>query len=258
MITPNELFEKSNKLFNKVITAVLKEEGDFHLIIPSNKKLSGTSFNELKASLLPLYQHSKQAKGKGYTIEWKEKTVDGTKQKIPAKIFFETLNDYLHYTKRVKDYEAIINAFEKLTSAFPLMSDWAKANVSFLLSEAEKMDNLIKVCTYFHSNKPPHNLYLRELPIEVHSKFIEDNSAALKRILDILLPADWVNKNETDFSNRYYIKKPNIYTQIRILDDNLKPVIGYDELALTLDDSALLNWQPEKVFIIENRACFIS
>lgn len=258
MITPNELFEKSDKLFNKVITAVLQEENIFPLVIPSNKKLSGTNFSELKASLVPLYQHSKQAKGKGYTIEWKEKAVDGTKQKIPSKIVFETLDDYLFYTKRIKDYEAINNVFEKLTSSFSFLSGWAKENVSFLLTQAERMDDFIKVCNYFHNNKPPHKLYLRELPIEVHSKFIEDNSAALKRILDVLLPVEWINKSETDFSSRYYIKKPNIYAQIRVLDDTLKSVIGYDELALTLDDSALLNWQPEKVFIIENRACFLS
>lgn len=258
MITPNELFEKSDKLFDKVITAVLKQEDIFPLVIPSNKKLSGTNFSQLKAAIIPLYQQSKQVKGQGYTIEWKEKIVDGTKQKIPFKIFFETLDDYLLYTKRTKDYEAINNAFDKVTTSFKGILNWVKENVVFLLNHADKIDDLIKVCIYFCNTKPPHNLYLRELPIEVHSKFIEDNTAALKKILDVVLPADWVDKSETDFSNRYYIKKPNIYTQIRILDDTLKPVVGYEELALTLDDSALLNWQPERVFIVENRACFLS
>lgn len=258
MITPNELFEKSDKLFDKVITAVLKQEDIFPLVIPSNKKLSGTNFNQLKAAIIPLYQQSKQVKGKGYTIEWREKIVEGTKQKIPSKIFFESLDDYLFYTKRIKDFEAINNAFDKIITSFSSLSDWSKKNAIFLLNQADRIEDLIKVCIYFYSNKPPHNLYLRELPIEVHSKFIEDNSAALKKLLDVLLPADWINKNETDFSSRYYIKKPNIYAQIRILDESLKSVIGYDELALTLDDSALLNWQPEKVFIIENRACFLS
>lgn len=258
MITPNELFEKSDKLFDKVITAVLKQEDIFPLVIPANKKLAGTNYSQLKAAIIPLYQQSKQVKGKGYTIEWKEKTVDGTKQKIPSKIFFEGLGDYLFYTKRIKDYEAINNAFDKITTSFSSLSDWSKENAIFLLNQADRIEDLIKVCIYFFNNRPPHNLYLRELPIEVHSKFIEDNNAALKKLLDVLLPADWINKNETDFSTRYYIKKPNIYAQIRILDESLKSVIGYDELALTLDDSALLNWQPEKVFIIENRACFLS
>lgn len=101
-------------------------------------------------------------------------------------------------------------------------------------------------------------MYLRELPIEVHSKFIEDNTAALKKLLDNILPQDWINKSETDFSGRYLVKRPNVYAQIRLLDDSLKHIIGFDELALTIDDSALLNWQPEKVFIIENKACFLS
>lgn len=258
MITPNELFEKSDKLFFKVVSAVLKEQDIFPLTIPSNKKLSGTNFSELKAAIVPLYQQSKQVKGKGYTIQWKEKVVDGTRQKIPAKIFFESFDDYLFYTKRATHYEAISNAFTSLTTSFKSLSTWAQENVTFLLNQADKIDDLIKVCIYFCNNKPPHNLYVRELPIEVHSKFVEDNSAALKKMLDVVLPADWIKKSETDFSSRYYIKKPNIYTQIRILDESLKQIIGYDELALTLEDSALLNWKPERVFIVENRACFLS
>jgi hypothetical protein len=120
------------------------------------------------------------------------------------------------------------------------------------------MEDLVRVCKYFHQNKPPHNLYIRELPVEVHSKFIEDNSGQLRKLLDILLPIDWINNSETDFCSRYYVKKPAVYAQIRVLDDVLKPSVGFDELALTLDDSALLDWKPSKVFIIENKACFLS
>lgn len=258
MITPKELFEKSEKQFLKTVSAMLKGEKTFPLIISSNKKISGTNFSELKDAILPLYQYSKEVKGKGYSVDWKEKAIDGTKQKIPAKIYFESFPDFLFYTKRTADYSAINNAFNLLTASFPTLSDWAKNNVPFLLNEADNLSDLIKVCNYFSKNKPPHNLYLRELPIEVHSKFIEDNTTALKKLLDILLLPDWINKTETDFSGRYFIKKPNVYAQIRILDESLKHAVGFHELALTIDDSALLNWQPEKVFIIENRACFLS
>lgn len=258
MITPKELYDKSEKLFYKVVASVLNQQDIFPLVIPANKKLLGTNYSELITAVVPLYQQSKQAKGKGYSIDWKEKTVEGTKQKIPSRIFFESLEDYLIYTKKQVEYSALSDSFQALITAFPELKDWAINNISFIHVQAENMQGLIKVCTYFKINKPPHNLYLRELPIRVHSKFIEDNSTALKRVLDVLLPADWINKTETDFSSRYFVKKPNIYAQIRILDDSLKPAIGYDELALTLDDSALLNWEPEKVFIIENRACFLS
>lgn len=258
MITPKELFEKSGKLFFKTVRAVLKDEQVFPLVIPANKHVSATGFSDLKAAIVPLYQQSKQAKGKGYTIEWKEKRIEGTKQKLPAKIYFETLKDYLFYTKREIDYRSIQSAFGSLTVAFPNLSEWAKDNVNFLLSYSTLLDDLIKVCQYFNQNEPPHLLYLRELPIAVHSKFIEDYTTPIKKLLDELLPPDWINKNETDFLGRYFIKKPNVYAQIRILDEQLKHAVGFDELALTIDDSALLQWQPDKVFIIENRACFLS
>lgn len=258
MITLKELFQKSDKQFFKIVKAILNGEVVFPLSISANKSISGTNFSELKAAIVPLYQQSKEVKGKGYSVEWILKTIDGTKQKLPAKIYFETLDDYLFYTNRIADYSAIEKAFHLLTESFPALTQWAKDNSPFLLLQFANMQDLIKVCRYFYQNNPPHNLYLRELPIEVHSKFIEDNTAALKKLLDNILPLDWINKTETDFSGRYLVKKPTVYAQIRLLDDSLKHIIGFDELALTIDDSALLNWQPEKVFIIENKACFLS
>ncbi|HMO60773.1 MAG: Wadjet anti-phage system protein JetD domain-containing protein [Chitinophagaceae bacterium] len=258
MITPKELLEKSEKLFNKVITAILNEQNIFPLSLPANKKLSGTNFNELKAAIVPLYQHSKEVKGKGYSVEWRDKIIEGTKQKLPAKIYFETSEDFFYFTKKEKDYTNIQQSLRLLIDEFPELADWAKNNASFLLSQSESILELIKVCKYFKDNRPPHNLYLRELPIEVDSKFIENNLAALKRLLDIILPPGWFDPNAADFLDRYYIKRPNVYTQIRILDEDLKPVIGFDELALTIDDSASLSWKPQRVFIIENKACFLS
>ncbi len=258
MITPRDLKNKADKLFFKIVNAELKGESFFPLFIPSNKKIEGTNFSELKDALLPLYQQSKQAQGKGYTIDWKEKVIEGSKQKIPSKIYFESLDDYLFYVKRYKDYEAITKSVTSLIDAFPTVKEWAYANSPFLLNYSATMEDLIKVCKFFVKNRPPYNLFLRELPIEIHSKFIEYNFAPLRKLLDVLLPPEWVNATESDFLNRYNIKRPTVFAQIRLLDDSFKAAVGFDEFALTLDDCATLNWQPQKVFIIENRACFLS
>jgi hypothetical protein len=258
MITPNELFEKSNKLFNRVVRAVLQGEAIFPLTIPSNKILRKTNFSDLKASILPLYQQSKQARGKGYSIDWKEKSIDGTKQKIPDKIYFETFEDFLAFTKRTQDYETIQSSLAVLKRDLPELSKWASDNIDFLLANADKLKDLLTVCIYFKQNEPPHGLFLRELPIEVHSKFIEDNTASLRKLLDVILPPHWIKSSEFDFLARYGIKKASVYAQIRILDDVFRSTIGFDELSLTLEDSGLLKWKPAKVFIIENKACFLS
>lgn len=258
MITPQELLDKSDKHFFKIAVAALKDESPFPLVIPSDKKIQDTGFNNLHSAIVPLYNHSKDKKGKGYTIVWKTKNIQGTQQKVPAKIYYETLEDYLFFTKREKDFLNIKEAYELIATSFPLNAAWVKEAPAFLLTHAAIMPDLLKVVRYFFDHTPPHLLYLRELPIQVHTKFIEDNTKPLKKMLDMMLPAHKINFEEKDFSGRYQIKRPNIYTQVRVLDDSLKSTLGYHELALTIDDAAQLTWRPDKVFIIENGACFRS
>lgn len=258
MITPKEIREKCDKAFYKVVSSELKGQSLFPWTIPSNKQIAGTNYNEWKADLLPLHEHSKDVKGFGYTVDWRIKSIDGSKQSVPSKIYFETFEDYLQFCKKVSDYKKIEKARHLLLYRFPIIEFWVNNNPSVLLESAEQWEDLIKVCSFFVSHPPPHPYYIRELPIEVHSKFIEQNSGLLRKLLDILLPSDWVNSAETEFASRYFLKKVNVYTQIRILDDELQPFLGYDECSLSLDDAAWLKWTPEKVFIIENQICFIT
>lgn len=258
MITPKELRSKAEKSFYKIVAAELAGNTMFPLPIKSNKEISGNNFSDLKTDILPLYQHSKAVRQKSYSVDWKTKKIGGSLQSVPARIYFETLEDYLYFTGKADDYNKITNARALILDAFPVLRQWADTNASTLLALDESWVDLLKVCRYLSMHEPPHNYYLRELPIEVHSKFIEQHTVILKKLLDILLPPHWINQGESDFSSRYKLKKVQVYTQIRILDEELKPYLGYDECHLTLDDAAWLKWTPGKVFIIENKACFLS
>jgi hypothetical protein len=258
MITPKELLGKVERQFYRIVSSNLKGEEIFPWTIPSNKQITGNNYSDWKNDIVPLHQNSKVAKGKGYSVEWKDKTINGSKQSIPAKIYFETFEDYLYFIGKVEDYRKIKQSYEIIVAAFPELTEWAQANPSLVLLAHDLWINLIKVCQYFRANKPPHAFYLRDLPIEVHSKFIEQNVPLLRKLLDILLPPEWVNHQETDFASRYGVKRVNVYAQIRILDDDLKPLLGYDEVALTLDDAAWLQWMPENVFIVENQICYLT
>lgn len=258
MITPKELRLKAEKSFYRIVAAEFAGNTMFPFPIKSDKQVSGNSFNALKNDLIPLYQHSKAVKPKSYSVDWKTRKIDGSPQSVPAKIYFETLEDYLDFTGKVDDYQKISKARALILDAFPSLREWTDANPSTLLSFFESWEDIIKICRYFTAHEPPHPYYVRELPIEVHSKFIEQHTSILKKLLDMLLPQRSITEDESDFSIRYKLKKVQVYTQIRILDDQLKPYLGYDECHLTLDDAAWLKWTPEKVFIIENQACFLS
>lgn len=256
MITPKELQAKTEKAFFKVVSAHLRGENLFPWTVPSNKQISGTNYNELKADLLPLHQQSKKAKGKGYTVKWKPKLVNGAKQSIPSKIYYETLEDFLFFIDRTADYKKIETANDLIVKTFPGLKEWAANNPAIMLEHSDQWKELLSVCTYFVQHPPPHPFFIRELPIPIHSKFIEQNAALLRKMLDLLLPLDWINSEENDFASRFGLKKLSVYTQIRILDEALKSHLGYDECSLTLDDAGWLKWAPQKVFIIENQTCF--
>lgn len=258
MITPVELRAKAEKMFTKIISSTLRGENGFPLIIPGNKQVIGSNFSDWKNDIVPLYEQSKAAKGKGFTVDLKDKIINGSKQSVPAKIYFETLDDYLFFVKKEKEYKQIYSAKQQIVNIFPSLELWANDNPTLLLQNFSLWNDLLLVCHYFTVNQPPHPYYIRELPIQVHTKFIEDNSKLLKKLLDLLLADDKKKSVSNDFSERYFLKKISIYTQIRILDDELKPHLGYDECSLTLEDAAWLSWVPENVFIIENQACFLS
>ncbi|PQJ08923.1 hypothetical protein CJD36_021915 [Flavipsychrobacter stenotrophus] len=258
MITPKEIRQKAEKSFFKIVSSQLRSESLFPWVIPSNKQITGNNYSDWKNDLLPLFQQSKQVKPKGYTVIWKEKKINGSVQSVPSKIYFDNLDDFLFFIDKEGDYKKIIDAKERIVAEFPNIEGWVNDNPSILLEFFEVWDDLIKVCKYFVAHSSPYNYYIRELPIEVHSKFIEQSSGLLTKLLDRLLPDEQVNRRATDFATRYGLKKANIYTQIRILDEELKSSLGYDECSLTLEDAAWLRWLPEKVFIIENQVCYLT
>lgn len=258
MITPKELLAKANKIFYKIVSASLKAESKFPLLMPSNKQVTGSNFSDWKNDLVPLYQHSKAVKAKGYSVEWKDKIINGSKQSVPIKIYFDTVEDFLYFIGKENEFQNILSAKKQIIEKFPSLEQWVNDNPDILLSNYADLNDIIKVCNYFVSNPPPHPYYIRELPVEVHSKFIEQNSNLLKKLLDLLLPDDKKNITFNSFSERYLLRKVSIYTQIRILDDGLKTHLGFDECSLTLEDAAWLSWLPENVFIIENQICFLT
>ena len=258
MITPKELREKADKMFFRVLSAQFNGEDIFPLTMPSNKKISGNTFSDYSNDLVPLYQQSKQAKGRGYSVDWVDRTINATKQSIPTRIYFENLQDFLSFTQREKAYRNISANRQRILEEFPKLQEWTNNNTATLLKHIDQWEDILIVCNYFVSHVPPHPYFIRELPLPVHSKFIEQNIGILKLMLDMLLTSDAINVEKSDFAGRYRLKKVSAYTQIRVLDEKLKPYLGYDECTLPIDDAAWLEWLPDKVFIVENQICYLT
>ncbi len=102
----------------------------------------------------------------------------------------------------------------------PELSAWVEANPLQVIKYQGHWYGLLSVCEYFKAHPHP-NLYIRELPIPVHTKFIEEHTGILRQLLDCLLPAQLINEAEAHFPRRYGLRYDEPLVRFRLLDPTL-------------------------------------
>jgi len=118
-------------------------------------------------------------------------------------------------------------------------------------------DDIIKVCQYFIGTPRP-NLYLRQLPIPVHTKFIEEHSALLQSLLDFLIPDHIRNKEQKKFAERYFLNHDEPLIRIRILDEKLAVYNNIMDISFRLSDFEQIDLNCEIVLVTENKMNFLT
>ncbi|MFK7906897.1 MAG: Wadjet anti-phage system protein JetD domain-containing protein, partial [Chitinophagales bacterium] len=117
----------------------------------------------------------------------------------------------------------------------------------------------LKVCHFFMEHPQP-NLYIRQLPIAVHTKFMEQHTGILKNLLDEVLEEWAIKYHTTRFEERYYLKYDEATIRLRILDASMMSDFPDYVTDLTLPLSELQQLQTEayRVFVVENKQTFLA
>ena len=255
MITLNELKNKANRQYEKVLKSYFSEEDLFPMVIPSSKRLEKSQgveyiFEQQKELLL----HSKNKIGFGYWLTLKENPKTG--QSEISKITFETKLDFLQFIDKVPDFQRFTNTVDLILGEILVLKELLEKSPKIVNEYGDDWGDLLKVCYYFLQNPQP-NLYVRSLAINVSTKFIETHQGILKTLLDYLIPA-YIKTEEINFFKRYHlqIEEPNI--KIRFLDDSLRLHPNLSYLSVWQSEFRGLNLQCEKIYIIENLTTFLS
>lgn len=75
------------------------------------------------------------------------------------------------------------------------------------------------MCIFF-KNCPKPNLYIRELRISVHTKFIESNQSIIAELLEIIIGTH-INQSEKEFEKRFNLKYREPLVRFKILDKSI-------------------------------------
>lgn len=253
MISPDEIKLKSERKYLAYLRSVIRGENIFPLTIMGNKKPSN-SLQEFRDEISSLIDSSKEKKGYGYSITFeKRKTRTYGTQSFPTSIYFDCENDYLKYLKKREDVDKFKSTIELIVSQFSELLDWIEKYPNKVIDNLGKWDEILKVCKYFKQNPKP-ELYIRELPIEVHTKFIENNKPVIKELLDIVIQKS-INNSESVFEKRFNLKYSEPLIRFKILDSNIanEYFSGLSDISIPVSQFCNMKLPIEKVIIVENK-----
>jgi hypothetical protein len=208
----------------------------------------------MRKELAEVIEYSKERKGFGYSITYKQiNTRQHGPQSLPEEIGFQTETDFLKYLHKEKEVANFRNNIHTILSQFSELKEWISKYPMKVIENEAKWNDLLKVCDYFKSNPKP-NLYIRELPVQVHTKFIETNKGIIKELLDILIQ-DSVNQKEKEFEKRFNLKYAEPLVRFRVLDNGIAQTCfsGVNDLSIPISQFEKSNLPINKVFVVENK-----
>lgn len=260
MITPQAITQKAQRSYLPFLRSKLTGDSFFPLVIPFGKPAASVAYVELKNWVAELLAQAKPTIGYGYTVELETRTTRlYGEQSLPARILIETEQDFLRLLGKQREAARFDAMVELTRQQIPHLLDWLARYPQRLVENLAIWPDLLQVCTYFLENPRP-GLYLRELPIAVHTKFIEENSPILRHLLDLLLPADAIQAEETTFERRFFLRYDEPLLRVRLLDPALQAALQWPatDLSLPFSQATTLPLAGKRVIITENKMNFLT
>lgn len=263
MITPTEIVRRAEKKYRAVLRAWLKNDltAIFPLEFPVGRLPADLA--RRRQGIEQLRQASKTETGAGYELIWETtKRRQLGHQTEPKRVIIAQLDDFLTLIRKRAEFNRFAADVQHIRHRLPALDLVLSSRPQWVIANHGQWDDLLTVCEYFIRTPRP-NLYIRELPIAVHTKFIEQNQNILRHLLDSLLPAETLETETSEFCQRFGLKNSPAPLRLRLLDGQLaaRYNLGLDDLSLPVEQAAHLlssHVQPRHVIIVENLMTFLT
>lgn len=261
MITPEGIKRQAERKYLSFLRADVLGETFFPLELRFRKAKASDDYLELRDWVRELLAGSKAERSFGYEVVLEERELRRYgRQSLPVKIMIETEVDYLRLIGKVEEFSQWQTAISHTLTNLPQLKEWLAQYPQRVLPYTHIWDDLLAVCTYFVANPKPY-LYLRELPVQVHTKFIEENQAILRHLFDALLSPEAVAYEENQFERRFGLRYDEPQIRMRLLDEVLRQELSWPaaDLSLTLSDcKRLAGMNGRTILIVENKMTFLT
>lgn len=258
MITPEEITQKVQRGYGAFLQSWLRGEPYIPLSFPVGKLPD--EFVPLRATVKLLQGHSKTILGYGYTIEWQHYQKRSLKnQTLPVRIILETAADFLRLIDKEDEFLHFQQAVAMIREQVPQLETWVVNFPKKVIEYNNDWVELLTVCRYFLKHPRP-GLYIRELPLNVHTKYIEGHTGILRELLEQILPTEAVVLVAPTFQQRFGLREEEPIIHVRFLDNQLerKYAIPLNDIYVPRSQFAKLDLRSQQCIITENKMTFLT
>ena len=257
MITEGDIRKKAGNRYLSALKAELAGVNPFPLVLNGTGIGLKIPFRERIKGIEALKKGMKSSGSPGYTLNLEEKnTRTEGRQSVLKSVSFDSGEDFYSYLGLWDETEALFQDAVLIREAVPELEEWILRSPRQIVRAAGQWEAILGVLVYFR-DREIEGLYLREVPLELPTKFAERNEALLRELLDIVLPEERINRNESDISLRYGLRKDRDFRFRIICDPADRSFAPFRDLAVLPEELAL--WKPSSpvVLIIENKLSFL-
>jgi hypothetical protein len=259
LITPDEIRQKAARLYLPFLSSWLQGEEFFPRYFAVGEL--PTEYIHLRDSVRRLLASSKEQRGYGYMVEGQVRKMHSHgAQTLPKRIGIETAQDFLWLIGKEAEFQQFQQDAALIRERLPQLEACMVQHPQRIVEQHGVWPDLLAVCAYFLEHPRP-DLYLRELPIPVHTKFIEQHRGIVRELLEQILPPETIEREASTFEQRFGLRIDEPLVRVRLLDEQL-----HKRYALSLDDlsipcsqfAALESLRGQQCFVTENKMTFLT
>lgn len=256
-MTAAELKAKAASRYGGALKKILLGENPFPLPIPYKRPARGGDPAALIRLKKFLRGESKTENGFGPTIEFEmartRKFGDGL---LAGAIAFDSLDDLTRYIGKKAEAARVLAHAAIVTDAYPEARPWTGSQIRRLSEhDALTWQGIVQAVRYFRQHPKPW-IYPREVPLGLHTKFLENHHTAIIDLLRSIAP-EVLNETYTNWQDRLGLRSSSDMIEGRFLDASIAPHLPQHMLAPVKEWNRCV-FNPSWVLITENRTTLLT
>jgi hypothetical protein len=253
------LRHKAERKFQEALKASLHRRTDFFpLRIPYPRPKSTEDRKALLAKIEAIKVGSKEVIGQGYTVEWVEiNTRKHGRNQFPGAVSFACETDFFGYLGKIQEVETARFSYELVIKTIPALREIILKYLDRLCQEPLSFWKDILHVVRFFQRKPFPGCFARELPLEIHTKFVEREKRLIENFVKTAAPNSW--RAGDLFEDRLGLLSPEGMVELRLLDPSLArdwPLRHFHSTPAALRAEWFNGFR--RVIITENRIPFLT